>query len=590
MANTEFIPEFIRAHLLEYQLPHVLTLKKALETHGAALDGSDTGTGKTYTAMAVCALMGLRPFPVGPKSVILKWFEIASIFGLVPLGAVNYESLKNGKYYETAGDFNAEDRKDCPWIDIVREPILDPVTGDQLRTKQGIPRCKVTAINWSFPSNTLLIFDEAHKGKNGKSTENSTITSAFMSSFRAAVSLRKRVMCLNLSATISDKIECFATAAYLLGFYKPYMPKFYTRFISTLSNSKTSKKTNGKKEDVFTLLHKKIYPNYGSRMNIKTIKEMSGEEVFRKNDVAAETYEMPVEIAHEIEAQNVRIQAALKIMRRKMIYDGTHPFVIILRARQKIELLKVPKFVELAYGYFGFRNSVVIFVNFNETMKLINDKLLELGVPLELIGTICGGQSGEEREEVVKAFARDEYRILLCNISAGGVSISLHDQRGVFPRVSIISPTWSAIDLQQVLGRIYRAAAKTDAIQRVVYCKKAITDAENGSENGSENSTKNSTKNDTKNGSKNGSPKSGEPEKDNLIQQDRAALYAVQNGMDPREILRLAREDGDLPEELLEKDSLDEGIEEMVCRIVNAKIKNIAVLNDGALADYLNLS
>ncbi len=40
--------------------------------------------------------------------------------------------------------------------------------------------------------------------------------------------------------------------------------------------------------------------------------------------------------------------------------------------------------------------------------------------------------------------------------------------------MSIISPTWSAQDFIQSLGRIHRAGAKTDAIQKVVFCEGTI--------------------------------------------------------------------------------------------------------------------
>jgi superfamily II DNA or RNA helicase len=47
---------------------------------------------------------------------------------------------------------------------------------------------------------------------------------------------------------------------------------------------------------------------------------------------------------------------------------------------------------------------------------------------------------------------------------------------GLYPRVSIISPTWSAQDLIQVLGRIYRAKAKTKVLQRIIFCKDTVED------------------------------------------------------------------------------------------------------------------
>ena len=64
---------------------------------------------------------------------------------------------------------------------------------------------------------------------------------------------------------------------------------------------------------------------------------------------------------------------------------------------------------------------------------------------------------------------------MIANIRAGGVGISLHDTIGNFGRVSLISPTWSSIELKQALGRIDRAGARTPCIQRIVYCKGRVS-------------------------------------------------------------------------------------------------------------------
>ena len=50
-------------------------------------------------------------------------------------------------------------------------------------------------------------------------------------------------------------------------------------------------------------------------------------------------------------------------------------------------------------------------------------------------------------------------------------------QEGFIPRISIISPTWSAQDLMQVLGRIHRAMGKSDCIQQIIYCKGTIEES-----------------------------------------------------------------------------------------------------------------
>jgi superfamily II DNA or RNA helicase len=49
------------AQLLEYQKSHVDKLIKSLNKYNIAIDASDTGTGKTYCALACAKQLGLKP-------------------------------------------------------------------------------------------------------------------------------------------------------------------------------------------------------------------------------------------------------------------------------------------------------------------------------------------------------------------------------------------------------------------------------------------------------------------------------------------------------------------------------------------------
>ena len=55
--------------LFDFQLKHTDTLCQIITTNKKALDCSDTGTGKTYTSIATCKILGLKPFIICPKSV-----------------------------------------------------------------------------------------------------------------------------------------------------------------------------------------------------------------------------------------------------------------------------------------------------------------------------------------------------------------------------------------------------------------------------------------------------------------------------------------------------------------------------------------
>lgn len=139
----------------------------------------------------------------------------------------------------------------------------------------------------------------------------------------------------------------------------------------------------------------------------------------------------------------------------------------IIYARMKIEMLRVPTFVDMAQALLDEGHSVPIFVNFTESLLTLAEKL----------GTTClihGKQTLDERDRVIADFNADRSRIIICNTRSGGVGISLHDTIGDHMRVSLISPSWSAQDIIQVLGRTFRANGKTPVLQRLIYAKDTV--------------------------------------------------------------------------------------------------------------------
>jgi len=136
--------------------------------------------------------------------------------------------------------------------------------------------------------------------------------------------------------------------------------------------------------------------------------------------------------------------------------------VVQLRARQQAELLKVPLFVDMAEEAIEGGMSIAIFVNFSETINALSKRLNTKCI-------VWGENKGDERDKNIESFQSDKSRVIIVNVKAGGAGLSLHDLNGTYPRLAIISPTPSAVDLRQVLGRIHRDGAKSKAIQKVVF-------------------------------------------------------------------------------------------------------------------------
>lgn len=405
------IPKEISDILFDYQVFHLFNLISAFRNNNIILDGSDTGTGKTYTSIALCKQLGLKPFIICPKRIISTWKRVCDIFEVNPLGIVNYESIKNGNFY----DIN-DKVINCRFIEINEE-----------------------GIRWKLPYSSVVIFDEVHKCKNPNSQNGFLLLST--------KNLRKVLM---LSATLTDKPTCFKIFGYMLNCYK---------------NLKQSKAwINGRLlEDKvcinpdFSAINKAIYPNRGSRMRIKELGDK-----FPLNQISVDTYainnndkELVNKAFKKINKNQINLESDLDNNNNGQILGE------IMKARQLLEQIKVQIMVDLAKDYLDNGYSVVIFVNFVETInklsRLLNTKCL-----------VYGKISPDDIMDNIKSFQDNKSNIIICN-SAMVEGLGLHDLHGV-ARVSIISPPDSVIRLVQVLGRISRAGAKTPALQRIVYC------------------------------------------------------------------------------------------------------------------------
>jgi superfamily II DNA or RNA helicase len=475
--------------LLKYQVPHTESGIRILKKYGRLLDGSDTGTGKTYTAIAICLALKLHPFIISPKSVISSWKQALKHFGIKYVGIANYESLQNCQYYKpnesektkfpymkkVFGDDsendnennNSEDSDDNiklkkkskgnasdDEINLVKTKSEDQsydsdqfVLYEDFKDRKLNKKSKDTIdvkfdkknyeIVWNMPKNTVVIFDEAHRCKNLK-TINSRILQALVTT---------ETNIILLSATICDKKEKFAICGYVLKLYEH------------IFNAKHWINKNGEnKDNPMISIHKILYPERASRMKIKELGD-----AFPKNQILCECFEM--DSANEIEKMYDLIKDAEESLKTKE--DNADALAKLTYARMRIEQLKIPIFISETKKYIKEGNSVAIFVNYTDTLQTLCSEL-------RTKCSIHGEQTKEVRDNCIARFQKDKERIIICNIKSGGVGISLHDTIGKYPRVALISPTWSGQDLLQVFGRCHRANGKTPVRQRLIFCAESI--------------------------------------------------------------------------------------------------------------------
>ena len=374
-------------------------------------------TGKTYVACAVARELNLKIGVVCPKSVISSWKKIITKhFGMRPVFILNYESVKTGKY-KNIGTWKAVSR---------------------ISTREYF--------EWNVPKDTLIIFDESHRLK-GHGTQNSEI----------AIQAKKQkyhILCLSATNSISP-IE-LKTTGFILNLYK----KGYTEFLRShdCEKGRFGWEFGGNKK-VLQKLHGDLFLERGVRINKEDI------EGFPDCEIIAEAYNIDESSEKELKEVYSDMNRELTLLSAKCKNTAEwkiNSMVIQLRARQKAELLKVPLFVEMAEDSISDGMSVAIFVNFSETIRALSKRLVTKCI-------VWGENKGTERDENIEGFQADRERVILVNVKAGGAGLSLHDLNGTYPRIALISPTPSAVDLRQALGRIHRDGAKSKALQKIIF-------------------------------------------------------------------------------------------------------------------------
>ena len=427
MDNKIIIDKDIKNKLLEYQIEHTNNIIRILNKNNCCLDASDTGTGKTYSAIASCKQLKLKPFIICPKSVIYTWKSVCKYFDIKEYIIVNYELIKRGKIYNDNDDKIKYNKIIIKIIDNKTEYLFDKVD-----------------------DNIIFIFDEVHKCSNLESENCKLLLSAKNT---------KNKMLL-LSATIADYPDKFKPFFYILNFINPEQVKTmnidYKKYINIVS------KWIERDYKPMVRIHNMLFPERASRVRIDILGDL-----FPQTQITAIPYTMGKNREKEIEKEYKKLAIELEQIKNKKNKDKINPLTITIRAHQKIEILKIPTFIELANDFLHNNFSVVIFVNFTQTLKTISEYLKTDSV-------VYGEQDYNDRMNIIENFQENKTRIIILNIKAGGLGISLHDKYGGHPRVSLISPSWSSLDLVQALGRIHRAGGKTKSLQRIIYTANTI--------------------------------------------------------------------------------------------------------------------
>lgn len=401
--------------LFSYQTLHTFNMINALNNNNCVVDGSCTGTGKTFTTSAICAQLNLIPIVICLKNVIDFWANVLNSFNVNPLFVVNYENIRSLNYID-------RDRSivQCPYIKKHNDSFI----------------WDFSSLSHSDQKRVVIIFDEAHKCKNHNSLNGKLLISS------------KNIKTIMLSATICDKLSDFGIFGMMLGFYNNHRQgKNWISSVLREDKNQFGSRTNS--------LHKYLFPRMGSKMSIEDLGNS-----FPMNQISVECYNLDSPSQEKINAHYCQIENYHND-------NGANQLVKINSMRQKIENIKSSIVIDMMMDYYEHNKSVCIFVNFKSTLQLITNFLSKKEI---MFSEIHGDQTSDERQNNIDRFQNNNVRIIVCTIGSGGVSISLNDTTGLFPRVSLICPNYSGIDLVQTLGRISRTDTKSPCLQKIIFC------------------------------------------------------------------------------------------------------------------------
>lgn len=430
MTNIVFDP----LHLLEPQIEHTKGHITSLLENNVALDVSDTGTGKTFIACSVIKNLNQPAFILCPKAVIPAWKRCLETFGVTNYKIINYElATRTGNPYFTWA------RSDENFVCKLNEPI-----------------------------ETVVILDECHRCKAQESL-NSILH----------ISLKKEgFKILNMSASCATSVLEMKSLGYVTGLHNFEDVNDYKRHYCVPMGAEWTGSFGGllydpaseKCREGMRLIHNELY-------NVKKVARKLTREAmgahFPETQLNADALDMGTNTS-KIQHVYDQMERELALLDDKVSNYSHHVFAIMMTARRKAELLKVPTIVNMIEDYVTEGMSVVCFLNFNETIDAIYGRLSKKKKYIDKIGFVRGKQSAKQRQQDIDDFQSDKKWITLCNIGAGGVGISFHDLNGERARASIISPGWSAVQIVQAFGRIWRLGGKSKSVQHVVFAADTI--------------------------------------------------------------------------------------------------------------------
>lgn len=457
-----------RENLLPWQGDAADALLAALQTHGAALDASDLGTGKTAHALAVVRHLDVPTLVVCPAVSITGWKRMGQILGAT-FSIINYEALRTGNRefgtWETPRPKVSKKVFSCASCQQKFDSSEELAARRCPYHRLGIHCLEVKSKphrygKFRFHENVkLLVFDEVHRCAALDSLQSDMLVAA----------KRQHIPTIGASATAAESPLDLKALGYVLGLHSLIDTGSGPGFYKWAFAQGVRKHPMGgfhfalgeqRKKEVMGALHAEIFPGRGCRVRIDDLGV-----AFPEVQITAELYDLKE--AGRIDLLYAEMDESIRALNGERARDMApeHPLTQLLRVSQEIELLTVPVYEELVSDALAQGLHVAIFVNYRRT---VDELCKRLKTDCRIDGSQIGERGARERAANVDRFQDDTAPVIVATHAAGSESISLQDVRGQFARLGLVAPGNNARRVRQIMGRLRRATGRSKAFYRFI--------------------------------------------------------------------------------------------------------------------------
>lgn len=435
--------------LRPHQIEPVAKLVDIFRRGDNAVDLSDCGTGKTFVAAAVAKELQLPTLAVVPKIAVSQWRAAAAHFDDT-LSVIGYEALRTGRSpYGTWENtpppgFRNERYFKCQCCQ--REVDFDNFVPCYCHP-EGTHCIETKKVAWDYgkfsfhPAVKFIIFDEVHRCSAVDSLNADMLIAA----------RRQGVLVLGLSATVACsplqmRALGYALRLHTLSNFYVWTRRYGCGKIDGLAGWHW-KAGKDRQVEFMAKLNQEIIPARGVRVRVADIPG------FPARTIDCRLFDL--DDSQKVDTIYNEMKSSLDALAKKTESDvsADHPLTMQTRLLQKIELMMVPLFTELANDYVAKGCSVGLFVNYTQTIVEFQKRFQTK--------CVIDGSNANTRSAAIARFQSGEDRVALINNEAGGVALSLPDETGEHPRVGLVSLPRSARTFKQLISRFHRESSKT---------------------------------------------------------------------------------------------------------------------------------